>query len=125
MKLRANRKNLNTYAKDLLGDNDCPERRKALVKECLTGFQRDPHFCHISHDRANHIERIGKILGNCGCEGVLLDGKGNDVSGLCCDSAVRHDIRYSNAGDTYAMTVFYHNGKLFIGDWGSIVERLA
>jgi hypothetical protein len=124
MKLRANKINLRKYGKDLLGNNWSADREADLVRECLSGFVHDTYH-HRSFDERDHIYRIDKILGNCGCEGMVLDRKGNDVSGSCCESLVAHDIQYSNTGDTYGVTIFYHNHKLYIGDWGSIVERLS
>lgn len=129
MKLAANRKNLKTYAKALLGNNYSPDAEKALIRECLTGFVRDTTpgghpYGHISHDRAAHLDRIGKILGTYGTEGMLLGKGGEDLSGTCSMQGVRLDCQYCNAGDSYAMTVMYVSGRLCIGDWGSLVERL-
>lgn len=99
----ANRSNLKKFAKELLGNNHTAAREKELIKECLTGFERT--FGHVSHDHARHLEKIDKILGNCGVEGMVTP-----------------DVQYSNTGDTYAMTILYFENKLRIGDWGSIVE---
>lgn len=122
MLIAANRKNLKQHARALLGNEYSPETEKALIAECCNGFTIEP-YCHISHGQAAHLNRIGKILGTYGTEGLLLDSKGNDCAGDCCTHNVCHDVQYCNAGDTYAMTVLYYNGKLKIGDWGSIVER--
>lgn len=124
MKLTCNARNLRKLTNDLLGNNYTPEAAKALRRECLTGFVRTP-YCHISHDRAAHLDRIGKILGTYGTEGMLLDRKGNDLSGSCSERGVALDVQYCNAGDTYALTILYVNGRLCIGDWGSLVERLG
>lgn len=121
MKLAANRKNLKRFAKDLFRGNYTPEAEKALIQECLTGFVRDEYYRHISHDRAEHVARIDKILGNCGVEGCLLDKCGNDVSGECSDRNVHLDLEYSNTGDMYALTIGYVNGKLRIFDFGSLL----
>jgi hypothetical protein len=123
VKLKANLANLNKYARELLGNEWTEERQALLVNECIKGFARG--HGHVSHDRQAHLERIDKILGTCGVEGMLLDRNGNDMAGECSMRDVLADIQYCNAGDTYAMTVFYYNGTLCIGDWGSIVERLA
>ena len=125
----ANRKNLKTHAETLLGNNYSPDAEQALLRECLSGFVRDTTpggrpFGHISHDRAAHLDRIGKILGTCGTEGMLLGKGGEDLSGTCTMDGIKLDLQYCNTGDTYAMTVFYCNGRLCIGDWGSLVERL-
>ncbi|MBM4210776.1 MAG: hypothetical protein FJ187_09540 [Gammaproteobacteria bacterium] len=122
MKLAANRKNITTHAELLLGDNYSPERAEALVRECTQGFVRKPG--HVSHSRAAHLERIDSILGNHGVEGILLGKGGEDLSGTCSMQGVELDCQYSNTGDTYAPTVLYVNGRLCIGDWGSLVERL-
>jgi len=129
MKLAANRKNLKAHAKALLRDNYSPDAEKALIRECLTGFVRDTTPCgrpfsHISHDRAAHLDRIGKILGTYGTEGMLLGKGGEDLSATCSMDGVRLDVQWCDAGDNYAMTILYCNGKLCIGDWGSLVERL-
>ena len=129
MKLAANRKNLKAHARALLGNNYTPEKERALIKECLTGFVRDTTpgglpFGHISHDRAAHLDRIGAILGTYGTEGLLLGKGGEDLSGTCSMSSVKLDCQYCNAGDSYAMTILYANGRLCIGDLGSLVERL-
>lgn len=123
MKLTANRKNLRKYAKDLLGNECTPEKEAELINECMTGFVREPG--HISHSRFAHINRIDSILGNHGVEGMLLDKHGEDCCGDCSERRVALDVCYSNTGDTYGMTVMYVNGKLCIGDWGGLVERLA
>lgn len=123
MRIRANRKNLRKHARALLGNNYTPDRAVELRRECEFGFVRGPG--HISHSEAAHIGRIDKILGNHGAEGMILGEDGEDVSGSCCASLIAHDIQYSNTGDTYALTVLYYNHRLFIGDWGSIVESIG
>ena len=60
--------------------------------------------------------------GNYGCEGILADADGNDLSGNCSMTGVKWDVHYSNTGDTYGITIMYVNGKLFIGDWGGLFE---
>lgn len=122
MNVICNAVNLRKHSGFVLGNNSTPERVEQLRRECLNGFIRERG--HISHSRAAHLGRIDKILGTCGVEGMLLDGQGNDVSGSCDESQVKCDIQYCNAGDTYATTIFYWKGKLRIGDWGSVVERL-
>lgn len=116
----ANKSNIRKHAQALLGNNYSPERAKQLEKEILTGFIRAE--CHISHDRAAHMERINKILGNHGTEGGIWDKEGNDCAGDCSMQRVKWDVHYSNTGDTYGLTVLYVNGKLYIGDWGSLFE---
>ncbi len=122
MKLRANLKNLKANAESLLGNNYDEGKEKLLIDCALNGFVRT--YGHISHDRAKHLEDLNKILGNCGVEGMLLDERGEDCSGSGDSRDVEYDIQYSNTGDSYAMTLFYLNGILFIGDWGSIVENI-
>lgn len=130
MKLACNARNLRKFSKDLLGNNFTPEAVKALRRECLKGFVRDTTpggrpFGHISHDRSAHLDRIGNILGTFGTEGMVLDRHGNDLSGTCSGRGVALDVQYCNAGETYALTILYVNGRLCIGDWGSLVERLS
>ena len=129
MKLAANRSNLRKHARAVLCENYSPDAEKALIAECTRGFVRDTSpggrpFGYISHDQAAHLDRIGKILGTYGTEGMLLGKGGEDLSGTCSTQGVRLDCQYCNAGDSYAMTVLYVNSKLCIGDWGSLVERL-
>jgi hypothetical protein len=111
----ANRKNLKAFSKQLLGNEYSPEKEKELINACLEKRHRlYPHH-HISHERAAHLEKIDKILGNYGVEGILeTSEKGEEI-----------DIQYSNAGDTYNLTILYYKDRLFIGDWGSIVEELS
>lgn len=48
----------------------------------------------------------------------ILDGYGIEY--------IQHkdmSIAYVNMGDSYATTILRVNGKIRIGDWGSIVER--
>lgn len=97
-----------------------PIRDRKLIRECLSGFVREPG--HISHSRHAHIARIDKIMGNFGSEGFLCDAEGNDLSGNCSMDGVKWNVQYSNAGDSYAITVMYVNGTLYIGDWGSLFE---
>ena len=128
MLVRANKKNLQAHAADLLGGNDNDGARAALLAECAGGFKRSTTpgghpFGHISHDRAAHLGRINAITGGCGVEGMRLDRYGDDRSGDCSMRDVRHDIQYVNAGESYGITILYYNGRLMIGDWGSIVER--
>lgn len=122
MNIACNRPNLKKHAKALLGNEWTEETEAQLIKECLTGFVREPG--HISHSQSNHLERVDKILGTCGVEGMLLGADGEDVSGTCDPSQVEWDIHYCNTGDSYALTVMYVNGSLRIGDWGSIVESI-
>jgi len=108
MLLRANRINLKKHAQALLGNEYSEEKAKELIKVCLTGFERT--YGHISHDWAAHLEKVDKILGTHGVEGIREHGQ---------------EIEYCNTGESYALTVMYHNGKLKLGDWGSIVEKYS
>lgn len=123
MKIRANRANIKKHAQALLGNNYSPEKEKELILACLAPVIREPGE-HVSFARVRHLERVDKVLGNYGVEGMLLDRHGNDLSCTCSERGVYLDCHYSNTGDTYALTVMWVNGKLYIGDWGSLVERL-
>jgi hypothetical protein len=101
----ANKKNLTTYAPELLGVNYTPERAKELVRVCLEGFERQSG--HVSHSYAAHLEKIDKVLGNFGVDGF-------------CEPV---DVMYSNTGDSYSMTVMYYRDRLYIGCLGDIAER--
>lgn len=120
MRIACNRNNLKKHARALLGNEYSEEKEKELMRECLQGFERT--HGHISHDYAKHLDRIGKILGTHGTEGGLYDKHGNDLGGTCSMQGVKHDLQYCNTGETYAITIMYYNGKLSIGDWGSIFE---
>jgi hypothetical protein len=129
MLLACNRQNLKRFARGIFenlnpGKEWTADLEKRLIRECLKGFQRE-NYHHISHDERAHLDRIGEILGTYGTEGMLLDRKGNDLSGTCSTRDLAVDIQYCNAGDTYQTTILYHNGRLKIGNWGSIVERLG
>lgn len=121
MNIYASSRAIKKHARQLLGNEYSPETEKALIKECYSGFVRSHR--HISHDRAAHLDRIGAILHTFGTEGILLDSRGEDIGGGGSMSDVETDIQYCNAGDTYALTIMYVNGRLSIGDWGSIVEE--
>lgn len=54
------------------------------------------------------LGRAGDILGGDGVEYVHHRGQ---------------DIYYVNMGDPYITTLLRVNGKLRIGDWGSLIER--
>ncbi len=100
----ANKSNLKKYAKQLLANEYSEAKEKELITVCLNGFERT--YGHISHDRTAHLEQIDKILNTHGVEGSM-----------------EPDIQYCNAGETYALTILYYQGKLRIGNWGDIVER--
>jgi hypothetical protein len=127
MLIACNPSNLRKHAASLFG-NEGTAKLPALIAECTKGFIRDTTpagrpFGHISHDYAAHIGRIDAILGNHGVEGGLWDKEGNDMAGNCSMDGVKWDVHYSNAGDTYATTILYVNGKLKIGDWGTLFDR--
>jgi hypothetical protein len=121
MKLRAN---LKKHARALLGNEYTPEAERELIRLCLLPLTRTPG-AHVSHDRADRLALIDKVLGTYGVEGMLLGRHGEDLSGTGSEQGVMLDCQYCNAGDTYALTVLYVNGRLCLGDWGSLVERLA
>jgi hypothetical protein len=123
VKLAANRKNLKAHSRALLCNEYSTKRERDLIRECLAGFVRESG--HVSHSRSAHLDRIGKLLGTYGTEGMLLNKDGGDESGTCSMQDVVLDVQYCNAGDSYAITVLYVNGKLCVGDWGSLVERLG
>lgn len=124
MKLAANKSNLQKYAQQLLGNNYTPERERDLISLCAASLPVR-RWEHRSHVRAEHLGAINKVLGTSGVEGMLLDRQGNDMSGTGSEQGVALDCQYCNAGDTYALTIGYVNGKLCIMDWGSMVEQLA
>lgn len=123
MKLRANRINLKLHARALLGNEYSPEKEKALIACAIKPLNLVAGI-HPSHTRAKHLAELGKILGTYGVEGMLLDKHGNDCAGNCSMHGVALDCQYCNAGDTYAITLMYVGRKLYIGDWGSLVEAL-
>ena len=130
MKIAASLKNLKLHSRTLLGNDWSKEKEAALIRECTLGFVRDTTpgghpFGHISHDQRAHLERVDRILGTCGVEGMLLDRHGNDLSVTCSERGVALDCHYCNTGDSYGMTILYVNGRLCIGDWGSLIEALS
>lgn len=124
MKLAANRKNLKAHAAALLGQNYTPEKAKELIRLALLPLNLQAGV-HPSHTRAERLGELDKLLGNHGVEGMLLDKHGNDCAGDCSMRNVALDCHYSNTGDTYGITMLYAGRKLFIGDWGSLVEKLS
>ena len=124
MKIRANRQNIKKHASALLGANYTPDNEKSLIQLCERQLNLVAGV-HPSHTRRERLAEIDKLLGNYGVEGLLLDRHGNDMSGTCSMSGVALDCQYSNTGDTYAMTIMYVGSKLFIGDWGCLVDQLS
>lgn len=107
MIIKANSETLRKHAKALLGNEWSEETQAQLIDEALNGFTRTRG--HISHDRAEHLERLNTIMRAHGVEGILE----GDI-----------DIQYVNQGDTYDMTLLYWNDAVWVGDWGSIVEEM-
>ena len=109
MKLRANKKNIKLYAKDLLGVEYTPEKEKELINLCTKKSVYDywDGHCHKSFGVSNYMSAIDKLIGTYGVESLYPEV----------------DLEYCNAGDTYNITLYYFNDKLYIGDWGSIAEQ--
>ena len=79
---------------------------------------------HFSKDKAVQLRKAFEGYVNNGRKVGLrealdiLDGYGIEY--------IQHkdmSIAYVNMGDSYATTILRVNGKIRIGDWGSIVER--
>ena len=117
----ATRDNLKAHAKELLGNLWSPEQESELIREALTGLDATGAG-HISHAQADHLERLNVILGTFGVEGIFEWKTGGSVDALNYDVDDVIDVQYCNTGDTYALTLLYWRERLWIGDWGSIVE---
>jgi hypothetical protein len=69
---------------------------------------------NLESQRRNYPRRpISLIISD-----VILDGYG--VEWIYCKG---HTIEYVNFGDPYATTLMIVDGKIRIGDWGTVVER--
>ena len=110
MKLRANKQNIELYAKELLGVEYTQEQEQKLIDLCTkkTVYDFWDGDCHKSFGIRDYLQEIDKVLNTFGVESLYPE----------------IDLDYCNAGDTYAITIYYYNDKLYIGDWGSIVENL-
>jgi len=124
----ATAENVRKYGKQLLGNEYTREKLEELVELVSSPVERVSGV-HPSHLRYDKMNLINKVLGNYGVESIVLDENGEDVTGSgnidsagdFLDAVV--DIMYSNTGDSYALTIMFVNGRLYIGDWGSIVEK--
>lgn len=106
MIVKANRRNLQKFARVLLGSSYTPETERELIREAMKGPEPSPWWVHRSHEQGAHLDRLNVILRTHGVEGMI-----------------EPDIQYCNQGDTYSTTLLYWDGDLYIGDWGSIVEE--
>lgn len=109
MKIRANRVNLKKHARELLGNEYSPEAEKELIRLCTKRSTEDYRFYrdHISFAIVAWLSEIDKVLHTYGVESLFPEV----------------NLDYCNMGDTYAMTIYHYQDKLWIGDWGSIVEE--
>lgn len=107
MKSRANKANLKLYAKQLLGVNYTPENERKLINLCVKQSPEYKKGEHKSFAINDYLQKINDLIGCFGVESLYPD----------------IDLEYCNAGDTYAITIFWYNDKLWIGDWGSVAER--
>ena len=111
MLLVANRKNLKQYAKTLLGNFYTEQREKDLIEVCTkenyTLYVNNP-WEDKSFGINAYMDNIDKILGTFGVENCYPDIP---------------NLYYCNKGDTYSITILHYNNILYIGDWGSIVEK--
>jgi len=109
VRIRANRKNLKQYAKELLGKEYTPEAEKKLIDLCTKKTVVDyVDGCeHPSFAVVRWMVEIDELLHTYGVESLYPDV----------------DLDYCNAGDTYALTILYYKDKLWIGDWGCVAEE--
>ena len=106
--LVANKRNLKTYAEELLSKEYTPENEKVLIDLCTKKSVDDYNKGHhISFAIRDYLEDIDKVLHTFGVESLYPE----------------FDLEYCNTGDIYNMTIFYYKGKLRIGDIGSILEK--
>jgi hypothetical protein len=76
------------------------DKANALRSEFEHQRERDAHFMPLGG--------INRILNGYGVE--YIDDRNRTIA-------------YVNMGDSYATTILRVNGKIRVGDWGSIVER--
>jgi hypothetical protein len=96
------------------------ELRELIAKECpdtdryARSCYSDPFNSHMWRVTMA-LHAIDRILGTHGVESL---GEGSGLGHA-------PPYEYCNTGDTYAATLIYRRASdnLFIGDWGSIVER--
>ncbi len=89
-------------------ERECPETH-AYARSCYS----DPYASGMWR-RTMALHAIDRVLGTHGVEPL---GEVHMTAGP--------PYEYCNAGDTYATTLIYKRGcdRLFIGNWGDIVER--
>jgi len=111
MLLVANRKNLKQYAKDILDNGYTPEKERELINICT----KDNYVNYLnspseddSFGITRYLEKINILLNTYGVESCYPDIP---------------SLYYCNAGNSYNTTILHYKGKLYIGDWGSIVEK--
>lgn len=109
MKLIANKRNLKKYAKILLGNEYTKELEDKLIKTCTEKnvyhyWTEDTHKSFAEYKWLSEINSILKMYG--------VESLAPDVN-----------LYYCNSGDTYNLTIYHFNDKLYIGDWGSIAEK--
>jgi len=110
MFLRANKKNLKEYAKEVLGVEYTPKKERELIDICTkdnyTNYIEGRE--HRSFAIVKYMEKINDIIGTFGVENGFPEIP---------------DLYYCNNGDTYNITILHYKGKLYIGDWGSVAEK--
>lgn len=109
----ANKVNLKKCAKQLLGVDYTPEQEKVLIDMCT---KNSPYLIHREYQHIDkhmsasvydYMSQIDKIVHGYGVESLYPD----------------INLTYVNMGDTYALTLYWYNGKLHIGCWGDIAEN--
>jgi hypothetical protein len=83
---------------------------KELIDICTKKSVSDYHNKgdHISFGIRDYLQEINNIICTFGVESLHPE----------------IDIQYCNTGDMYAITIYYYNNKLRIGDIGTILETL-
>jgi hypothetical protein len=95
-----------------------------LIQLCTEPLDIEQH-CHESFAVSDRLEKIDKLIGTHGVEGIFEWRTGGTVDALNYREEDVIDIQYCNTGDTYGSTILYWKGKFRIGDWGHIAERLS
>ena len=112
MKLKANVKNVKTHLKSIMGNSYSPVTEIQVLNFIKTIKRED--FVegreHKSFSTTRYMEELNKLIKSYGVESLYPDWP---------------EWFYLNFGDTYDTTFLYNykTDTLYIGDWGSLVEK--
>ena len=66
-------------------------------------------YCHVSH---------------VACEALQIAAKKTGFEHYGIEGSSPYDLIYLNQGDTYILTVCFHNDRFMIASWGEMVEMI-